>query len=432
MTNSSHPKATDLHSALQAINVPELGPLPEFGPKMKEMFMLDPNYLILNHGSYGSIPKYVHEYYQYYSACSEFNPDIWMRSTAPSLYYQTLERMAKYVGCKDPKDLVFVQNTSSGLNSVLRSMEIDKNDALFRFSTSYGACSNAIQYVCDTTGALAVDVPINLPCSSDDIIESTRKTIQKVKDEHGRNIKFAMIDTISSVPGIVIPYIELSKLFKNEGAIVFIDGSHALGQMDFCVDEMDCDYFVTNPFKGFYTKRGIAIFYVAKHLQQEIQPLAIAWAYSLKTGWRNAFFTQGTSDYSAFLSVNAAADFVEAVGGIRKVKEYCHNLAIEGKNLMESKYGMAPMTRDEKQIPNMINCKLPLQFGNPIHDKVGGRLSEVLLTKKNSSGFVYAHNGAWWIRLYAQIYLDLHDFDKFGKVLTETIEEEITAETENI
>ncbi|PVU89867.1 hypothetical protein BB559_004895 [Furculomyces boomerangus] len=428
---ASYTKPNDIDPALNDIPVPKLGKVSEFGSEMRKMFMLNPNYLALNHGSLGAVPKYVSDYSHYYFLCSEYNPDLWIDHTVVTLYNQALERVAPYLGCKDPMELAFVTNTTSGLNSVIRSIHFDSNDVIFKFSISYKACSNAISYVCSITGAKTVDVPINLPCSNNEIIEITKETIKKFKEKSDKNIKFAMIDTISSVPGIELPYIELTKIFKNEGALVFIDGAHSLGQINIDIDSIGCDYFVTNAHKWFYTKRGTAILYVAKHLQEEVQPLTISYAYGENTGWRDSFFYQGTFDYSGYLSINAAIDFIEAVGGLKKIQEYCHNLAINGMNLLESKYGLIPMTKCENQIPNMVNYKLPLQFGDSIHEKVGKRISVVLFKNYKAYGNVYKYNGIWWVRLSAQIYSVLEDFDKFGKLLTEAIEKEIQIEINN-
>ncbi|PVU87878.1 hypothetical protein BB559_005835 [Furculomyces boomerangus] len=422
-----NPKLTDLDPTLDVIPVPKLGEIPEFGHKMREIFMLNPNYLSLNHGSFGAVPKYVGDYSHYYYLCSERNPDIWIRHTVVELYNKAVERVAPYLGCKDPNELALVPNATFGLNAVLRSMKLDSNDALFRYSVSYGACSNTISYVCSTSGAQAIDIPINFPCSSSEIVEITKKTIQKVK-ESGKNIKFAMIDTISSVPAIIFPFVELTKVFKDEGALVFIDGAHSLGQINVDIESIGCDYFVTNAHKWFYTKRGTAVMYVAKHLQESVKPLVISWAYSRNTGWNDSFFWQGTVDFSSFLSINAAIDFVEAAGGLKKIQDYTHDLAIKGMNLLESKYGMTPLTRDETQIGCLINCKVPLEAGNLVHDKVGEAIGDILLKNYSAFGAFYEHNGAWWVRLSAQIYLELDDFDKFGKVMTEAIKKEIQNE----
>ncbi|PVU86337.1 hypothetical protein BB560_006751 [Smittium megazygosporum] len=410
---------------LSVFEKPVLGSLPPFGKQMRSAFALNPDCLFMNGASVGSLPKYVVESFEYYSRCSEYNPDKFLDYDMRPLFYATLERINPYVGCKDFSQLTFCPNGSNALNTVLRSLDFDKGDAIVRFSTTYGGCYNAISYVCDRTGATPVDIPINLPCSNQEILDGAKAAIERIACNPDLKLKFAVVDMISSIPGMVLPYKKLVEMLKEVGALVFLDGAHALGQIDINIDESDCDFFTTNTHKWFYSKRGSGLLYVAKKYHNIIQPLTISWAYKPSQGWNEAFFWQGTNDYSAYLSINAAIDFVEQAGGIQKIQSYGHNLAIEAGALLSELYGFEPISDalNEEQVGSMVNVKLPLQAGNPRHDKVGEILSQVLVTKKRSSGYAFRHNGAWWIRLCAMIYLEKEDFDEFGKLLTNTIDE---------
>ncbi|PVU94070.1 hypothetical protein BB561_002812 [Smittium simulii] len=410
-------------NSLAAIAKPALPAFPEFGKQMRAFFSLDPNYLILNNGSFGSIPKYVSDSFYYYHLCSEFNPDRWMNYVVKELFMNTLKRFSPYIGCKDYTQLTFTQNTTTSINSALRSFQFNSGDIIVRYNTTYGGCYNSISFVCDRSEATAIDINLSFPCSSEDIIDSTLKTIEQVQAMPGKKIRLAVVDAISALPGIVFPYQKLVTIFKNLGAKVFVDAAHALGQIDLDIDSLGCDYLSTNAHKWFFTKRGCAIFYVAKELHSEVHPTTISWAYNPDLGWNQAFFSQGVTDYSAYLTLNPAMDFIEAVGGLKKIQDYNHKLALDGMELLKSKYNLEPLTTDISQIGTMFNIKLPLKSGNQNHDLIGANLSKTLLMK-NASGATYKHNGNWLMRLTASIFSDATDFDHFGKLLIETINEE--------
>ncbi|OMJ28050.1 putative L-cysteine desulfhydrase 1 [Smittium culicis] len=411
---------------LADIKKPELEIVGSFGPTMRKNFLLNDRYLILNNGSFGTCPKHVIDYAEYYSRCSEYNVDRWMELTLRPLIYNSLERVAHYLGVKDLLQLTYLFNTTSSLNTVLRGLTFEEGDVIFKYSTSYNACSNVIKFICETTKAEFVDIQINFPMTDDEIVKATRAAIDKVKQDSSKRVRFALIDAIISVPGIVLPYAQLTAEFKKEGALTFIDAAHALGMIEINIDQTGCDYFVTNAHKWFYTKRGCAVFYVANHLKSSTQPLVISHSYNSVCDFNESFLWQGTVDFSTFLSINAAIDFVEAVGGLKAVLSYCHTLAEQATDLFISKYNFVPLTNEKSQIASFVNLKIPLlEFGNPKHDKVGYAVDRILLAQYNTSGKLYPHNGHWYVRLSAQIFLSLDDFDKYGKLLVEIINQEL-------
>ncbi|PVU90554.1 hypothetical protein BB560_006193, partial [Smittium megazygosporum] len=179
-------------SDLSVFKKPVLGPLPPFGKQMRSAFALNPNNLFMNGGSYGSLPKYVVESFEYYSRCAEYNPDRFLDFSMRPLFYATLERISPYVGCKDFSQLTFCSNGSGAVNTVLRSLDFGKGDVIVRFNTTYGGCYNAISYIGDRTGATVVEIPMNLPCSNQNIIDSAKTTIEQIANSPDLKLKFAI------------------------------------------------------------------------------------------------------------------------------------------------------------------------------------------------------------------------------------------------
>ena len=82
--------------------------------------------------------------------------------------------------------------------------------------------------------------------SHDEIVKAFRAKIQEIKSEHS-NKKFdilpgdaklegkgnrivAIVDSISSNPGIYMPWKEMVKICKDEGVWSLIDAAHSIGQ----------------------------------------------------------------------------------------------------------------------------------------------------------------------------------------------------------
>ena len=109
-------------------------------------FLRDPSYTNVNHGSYGSAPKYVHEKLREYQLKAEYNPDRWLRIEVQHEMEKVRKRLSQYVNC-DPDDLVLVDNASAGINSILRSLKFQSNETILYYNIEYGMVVLTLQYV---------------------------------------------------------------------------------------------------------------------------------------------------------------------------------------------------------------------------------------------------------------------------------------------
>ena len=114
--------------------------------------------------------------------------------------------------------------------------------------------------------------PLLHPTTKEDILRSWRAHIQALAESKRASPNsitpgkiVAIIDTISSNPGILNPWVDMVKTAKRHGALAVVDGAHSLGQevdLKGKLAEADPDFFVSNAHKWLYAKRGAALFYV--------------------------------------------------------------------------------------------------------------------------------------------------------------------------
>ena len=76
---------------------------------MREHFLLDPDVVFLNHGSYGACPRPVFERYQAWQRELEREPVDFIGRRLPELLAAARAELAEFVGAR-PDDLTFVPN----------------------------------------------------------------------------------------------------------------------------------------------------------------------------------------------------------------------------------------------------------------------------------------------------------------------------------
>ncbi|KAI9743456.1 MAG: hypothetical protein M1818_002768 [Claussenomyces sp. TS43310] len=148
----------------------------------------------------------------------------------------------------------------------------------------------------------------------------------------------------------------------------------------------------------------------------------------------------GTFDTSAFLCIPAALHFRRVVcGGEHCVMAYCHDLVERGAHRMLEILGVGTAIMENaegtlsKDIP-MVNVRLPM---HPIADPTERLvmltwLWHYFVAKQRTRINVYFYDGAFWVRLSGQVYLELADFEWAAEVLKEVCHRVNAGEYKNL
>ncbi|KAK8207159.1 pyridoxal phosphate-dependent transferase [Phyllosticta capitalensis] len=215
-----------------------------FGHKLLKDFMFADDYLNLNQGSYGVLPRAVHEQRLSYLSDMEARPDPFLRQDFPKLLRESREALAQLLNA--PVDsLVLVPNATTGVNTVLRSLVYAPGDAIVYFGCNYGACQNTVRYLEESTAVRGVRVEVRYPESDEAIVGRFRETVKELKIEGGRPVA-ALFDAVVSMPGVRFPFEAVAQVCREEGVLSVIDGAHGVGMIELDLAKLDPDFFVSN------------------------------------------------------------------------------------------------------------------------------------------------------------------------------------------
>jgi len=328
--------------------------MPSFGHEMRsESFYVDPNDLVLNHGSYGATLKPVIESEHRWMEEMEKNTQKWfakVRSRAREL----IKSIALYVN-SDPDDLVWVENASNGVNAVFRSIDFQPDDIILELSVAYPMVKNVNRFLQNRWNLTVMTAVVEIPTTKQKIID----LVQSYVDNN--NIKIAIISHISSVPAIILPVEELIQICHAANTMVFIDGAHALGQIPINLRTMQPDFYVSNGHKWLCSAKGSAFLYVAKEHQNTMHPPVIS--NNIYEGYIKEFGFIGTRDYSAWLSVEDALNYRLKVGD-REWYKYNNDLCRNATLFMSTRWNTTlPIPLD--MMASMTNVQFPCNHPDP-------------------------------------------------------------------
>jgi selenocysteine lyase/cysteine desulfurase len=222
----------------------EPSPLIPFGRLMRKAhWLFESSNANLNHGSFGAFPRPVRDYLRRYQDLMEANPDAFLRYDLPRLVDMSRAALASYVNVP-LNELVLIPNATTGVNTVLRNLKYEQGDRILHFSTAYGACEKTIEHIVETCpGIDSVRVELKYPVSDDALIEQFRMA---VKGEKEGKIKVAVFDTVTSLPGVRMPFERLVEECRNYGVLSLVDGAHGIGHLPLDLGKLDADFFVSN------------------------------------------------------------------------------------------------------------------------------------------------------------------------------------------
>ncbi|XP_078489147.1 uncharacterized protein LOC144746144 [Ciona intestinalis] len=279
---------------------------PTFGKEMKtKHFLLGTDWTFLNHGAFGAVLKQALDCSQELQRFVEYQPLRFLDRELFPLIVDSQKRVADFVGCK-AKDICFVENATSGTNSVLNSLSFNRDSVIYCLDTTYGAVKKSLTEICKRTGAKVQMEKLSYPIKSEeDIVSHVQATLTN-------KITLAIFDHIPSNMAFTMPIQKLVQICHERNIPVLVDGAHALGALDLNIPDIGCEYYVTNLHKWFCAPKGCAIMYVRADLQPSIKALNVS--HGSGYGFHAEHTFTGLKDYSPYIACQAALNFWLAMG----------------------------------------------------------------------------------------------------------------------
>jgi isopenicillin-N epimerase len=309
-------------------------------------WQLDPTITFLNHGSFGACPRPVLAVQQQIRDRIERQPLQFFERDLEALLDAARLDLANLVGA-DPNDLAWVPNATTGVNTILRSLQFAPGDELLTTNQAYNACRNALNFVAEQSGATVVVAAVPYP------IATSEQVITAVLQATTPQTRLVLLDHVVSQTGFVLPIAPLVKALRQQGIDTLIDGAHAPGMVSINLVEIGATYYTGNCHKWLCSPRGAAFLYVQRDRQTQIRPLIISHGANSprrdRSPFRLEFDWTGTADPTPYLCIPAAIKFLQSLlpGGLPALMANNRAKALAARNYLCQHLNVAPPSPDE-------------------------------------------------------------------------------------
>lgn len=379
---------------------------------LRSQFFIRPEVAFLNFGSFGACPRPVFEDYQRWQRELEEEPVQFITVNGPRYLRESREALAEYIRC-NADDIVYVMNPSYAVNIIAKSLNLSPGDEILTTNLEYGACDKAWNHYCKKSGAKYVRQPVSLPVASQEqIIEEVKKGITK-------NTKMLFISHITSSTGMILPVKALCDWAKSQGLLTFVDGAHAPGQIPLDLGSLNADIYTGACHKWMMAPKGCSFLYVKREYQGLFDPLIISWGYDspITSGslFQDYHQVQGTRDFSAFLTVPKAIEFMRDYQW-EKVSAECRAMVRNNAQRFFDLLNTKPICPvNEAFIAQMLSIRI--QTPNP--DKLKAHLFDEYQVEVP----VMVHEDKVFLRYSIQGFNTQKDLDRLYDALVEVLSE---------
>jgi len=383
---------------------------------------LDPEVEFLNHGAFGACPRPLLAAQDEWRARLERQPvHFMMNELEPALDAARLA-VAGFVGAA-PENLVFVTNTTVGVNTILASLSLRPGDEIIVTDHGYGACTNAAHRWASRSGATVRTANVRVP------VRDPADVVRDVLAATSERTRLALVDHVTSPTGIVFPASELVQALRARGIVSLIDGAHALGMVPLDLAQLDADYYVGNLHKWCCTPKGSAILVARPEHHGTLRPLVTSHgATSMRSDrpklWLEFDWT-GTRDPSPVLVAPRALEWLAGLlpGGFAALMAHNRELSLRARALLLAAVGGEALC-PESMLGSLASVMLPDAKEPDAHPTA--IFAEPLYTELLARGFQtlaihWPARPRRLLRVTAQIYNDLSQYERLAGTLGELL-----------
>ncbi|MFZ4408075.1 MAG: aminotransferase class V-fold PLP-dependent enzyme [Paracraurococcus sp.] len=370
---------------------------------IRAAFALDPDFLTVNHGSFGAAPRRVLAAQAAWRVRLEAQPSRFMVEVLTPALRAAAADLAGFLGA-DADGLGFVDNATAACNAMLRSVRFAPGEEILLLSHAYGAVRKTAAHVAAAAEARLVEAPLPFPRpTAEAVLESLVGAITP-------RTRLAVLDHITSPSALILPIEAMVAACQARGVPVLVDGAHGPAQVTLSLAALGADWYAGNCHKWLMAPKGCGFLWTAPSRRAETHAPIIS--HGLGEGYLAEFDWTGTRDPSAHLSVTEAIAALEAFGGAALMARNRAMALAAGQALaarLKTETGALPAMAG-----SMATVRLPIPGAATRETALALRAR---LLRAGTDAPVTAIDGAHWLRLSVAAYNRAEDYDRLGDIV---------------
>lgn len=213
-----------------------------------------------------------------------------------------------------PDEIAFTRGATEALQALISGYNrLQPGDGVLYSDHDYDAMQTVMRWLKVRRQVNVISINLPEPATFEGLIEAYRAALA-----NNPAVRLILLTQVSHRNGLVLPVAEITAMARARGVDVILDSAHAWGQIDFRLPDLGADFVGLNGHKWIGAPVGVGILYIRRNRIADIDPF-MGEDQTPPDDVRARVHT-GTANMAAYLALNVALDFHEAIGVKAKAK----------------------------------------------------------------------------------------------------------------
>ncbi|PPA05075.1 class V aminotransferase [Pseudomonas sp. MWU12-2312b] len=164
--------------------------------------------------------------------------------------------------------VALTRNASDGLQSLIRNYNrLQPGDQVLMCDLEYDTVKGAIRWLARHRGVEVIEIEHRHPASFDSLLTTYRDAFERYP-----RLKLMALTHVTHRTGLVMPVKAIAAAAREHGVDVILDGAHALGQLEFDLEELGIAFAAYNLHKWIGAPLTLGFLYIARERLADIDP----------------------------------------------------------------------------------------------------------------------------------------------------------------
>ena len=233
-----------------------------------DRYALEPGPINLENGYFGRMSRTVVEEYQHNIELINRGNSVHVRQRfEQGENEQVRAQLADLMGVT-AESVAFTRNASDGLQSLIRNYNrLQPGDQVLICDLEYDTVKGAMRWLARHRGVEVIEIEHAHPASFDSLLATYRDAFVRYP-----KLKLMALTHVTHRTGLVMPVRAIAAAAREHGIDVILDGAHALGQIEFNLDDLGIAFAGFNLHKWIGAPLTLGFIYIAPERLADIDP----------------------------------------------------------------------------------------------------------------------------------------------------------------
>ncbi len=301
----------------------------------------------LENGYWGIMSTPVLQEYQRLSAWVNRENTNFARWDLGETYVGLRKQVAEFLNV-DTDEIALTRGATEALQALIGGYNrLSPGDTVLYADLDYSEMKTAMRWLADRRGAVPVKVNFPEPTKDRQLTEQDILTFYERSLNANPRTKLLLLTHLNNWTGLIIPVTKIAAMAKDRGIDVILDAAHSVGQVDFDIKQLGCDFVGVNLHKWVGAPLGCGVIYINKDRVGDIDTYM---AKSPESNKVTARIDTGTVNMAAHMAIPKTLEFHNQIGTANKEARlrYLRSIWVEKARSMK---GVIVLTPDD---PTMV------------------------------------------------------------------------------